>query len=203
VLVDLKLTDFIESVAAKTPTPGGGAVAAAACALGSALGVMAARFSAGPESLAAAGSLEEMKVAFVPMVDQDAEAYDAVSTAFGLPKGTDEEKRRRKEAIQRALKDAAEVPLKVCLTAVRALELLVDLAPHCNKNLVSDLASGAIMLSAGLESASHNVRINASMLVDKEVAARLTAEDARLTARGAELRKQVLKEAERLQKASK
>jgi len=202
-LVDMKLREFVEAVAAKTPTPGGGAVAAAACSMGAALGIMAARYSEGPEAQASAGALEDLKVALVPLVDQDAEAYDAVSTAFGLPKGTDEEKKRRKAAVQTALKDAAEVPLQTMMTAVRALEAVASLAPHGNRNLASDLASGAIMLTAGLECASHNVLINAAMIVDKEVAERLTAEDERLRVRAQELRKSVLKDVERLQKADK
>ncbi|MBI2931030.1 MAG: cyclodeaminase/cyclohydrolase family protein [Planctomycetes bacterium] len=199
----MKLSDFIEAVAAKTPTPGGGAVAAAACALGAALGTMAARFSAGPEAQHAAGVLEELKSTLVPLVDQDAQAYNLVSAAYGLPKGNDDEKKRRKEAIQNALKEAAEVPLKVMMISQRALEALVEFAPHCNKNLISDLASGSLMLSAGVEGASHNVRINASGLVDKTHRERLETEDRRLFARTFELRARVLGEVETLRQSDK
>jgi len=203
VLVDMRLCDFIEAVAAKTPTPGGGAVAAAACALGSALGTMAARFSSGPEAVAAAGTLEELKAAFVPLVDQDAEAYNQVSAAFGLPKSNDDEKKRRKEAIQNALKEAAEVPLQVMMSALRALQALAEFAPRCNRNLVSDLASAALMLGAGMEGAAHNVRINAAMIDDKPMKERLESEDRRLSAGAGELRARTLADVEKLQKSGK
>jgi formiminotetrahydrofolate cyclodeaminase len=200
-LIDMKLSDFVEAVAAKTATPGGGAVAAAACSMGAALGIMVARYSNGPEAQKGAGELEELKAALLPLVDQDAEAFDHVSAAFGLPKASDEEKKRRKEAIQNALKEAAEVPLKVMMISVRALEALSAFASKGNKNLVSDLATGALMLETGMQGASHNVRVNAASLVDKAAKERLQAEDKRLLARAAELRQRILGEIEKLSKS--
>lgn len=202
-LVDMRLSDFIEAVAAKTPTPGGGAVAATASALGTALGIMAARFSTGPEPQKAAGELEELKAVLMPLIDQDAEAYDQVSAAYGLPKSTDEEKKRRKEAIQNALKEAAEVPLKVMGVSVRALEVLTEFASKCNRNLASDLASGALLLGTGVEGAAHNVRINAASILDKPVRERLEAEDRRLSARARETQQHVLREVEKLRAEKK
>ncbi len=197
-LIDMRIADFVEAVAAKTPTPGGGAVAALSASLGAALGIMAARYSQGPEPLKAAGELEELKAALLPMVDQDAEAYNLVSGAYGLPKGTEEEKKRRKEAIQIALRDAAEVPLKVMMTGVRALESLAHFASKCNKNLASDLASGTLLLATGIEGAAHNVRINAAGIADKAVKERLESEDKRLSARARDLSQHVLKDVEKL-----
>jgi formiminotetrahydrofolate cyclodeaminase len=203
VLIDMKVADFVEAVAAKTPTPGGGAVAALCASLGAALGIMAARYSTGGEPQKAAGELEEIKAALLPMVDQDAEAYNLVSGAYGLPKSNDDEKKRRKEAIQIALKDAAEVPLKVMMTAVRALEALASYSLKCNKNLASDLASGALLLSTGIEGAAHNVRINAVNIADKVIKERLESEERRLSSRAKDLSQQVLRDVEKLRAEKK
>lgn len=197
-LVETKLCDFVEAVAAKRPTPGGGSVAAVSCSLGAALGIMVARFSTGPEAQEAAGRLEELKAQFLPLVDKDAEAYDMVSSAFGLPKSTDEEKGRRKGVIQNALREAAQVPLKVMMLSVRTFEVLVEFASKSNRNLLSDLAGAAFMTWAGMETAARNVRINVAGLTDKAVREPLDQEDKRLSARGAELRQQLMKEIDRL-----
>lgn len=192
-LIDLKLADFLEAVAAKTPTPGGGSVAATVGSLGAALGVMVARYS---EAAEAEGALDEVKNAFLPLVDQDAEAYGQVNSARMLPKGTEEEKKRRKEVLQNALAEAAEAPLKGMALAVRGLRALADLAPRCNRHLASDLAGAAYGLEAALAGCGENVLVNAAALLDPERRARLQEERARLLGEGAALKERILKEVE-------
>ena len=97
-LAQTRLSDFVEAVAPKTPTPGGGSVAAAVGAMGAALGVMSARFSGAPES---EQSLDAVKNQFLPLIDNDAEAYGQVNSAMALPKDSDDTKRRRKAALLR------------------------------------------------------------------------------------------------------
>ncbi len=190
-----RISDFVEAVAAKTPTPGGGSVSAAVGALGAALGVMAARFSDAGE---AERALDQVKNAFLPLIDQDAEAYGQVNSAMALPKGSDEEKKRRKEALQNALSEAADVPLKGMALAVRGLGALADLAPRCNRHLVSDLAGAVRFLEAALAGCGENVRVNAAGLADKGRREGLEKEHARLVAGGADLRERALGEAEKL-----
>ena len=191
-LRDMKLTDFIESVAAKTSTPGGGSVAAAASAMGTALGIMAARFSEGPKAQEIASALEELKGKILPFIDRDAEAYSQVSQAYGLPKKTDEEKARRKEAIQIALKEAADVPLEGMRLALQGLRALPALFEVVNKNLASDFAGAVLLLEAGLIGCGLNVRINASLMADKERRSRLEKEAGQLEKEGADLRSRLL-----------
>jgi formiminotetrahydrofolate cyclodeaminase len=192
-LIEQKLADFLEAVAAKTPTPGGGSVAATVGGLGAALGVMVARYS---EAAEAEGALDEVKNAFLPLVDQDAEAYGQVNSARRLPKGTEEEKKRRNEVLQNALAEAAEAPLKGMALAVRGLQALADLAPQCNRHLASDLAGAAYCLEAALAGCGENVRVNAAALLDPERRARLQEERARLLGNGAALKERILKEVE-------
>ncbi len=174
---EMRLADFLEKVAAKTPTPGGGSVSAVVGALGAALGVMASRYSDAGE---AEHALDALKAEFLPLADQDAEAYGQVNKALALPKGTDEDKKRRKEALQIALAEAADVPLKGMGMAIRGLEVLAELAPRCNKNLTSDLSGAARFLATALAGCAENVAVNARALADKVRRGGLEREQARL-----------------------
>jgi formiminotetrahydrofolate cyclodeaminase len=189
-LVDTRFNDLVEAVAAKTPTPGGGSVSAAVGALGVALGIMTARYS---DAADVEAGLEQLKAEFLKLVDADAEAYGQVNSAMSLPKATDEEKARRKAAVQNALSDAAEVPLKGMELAARALGALAELGPRCNKHLVSDLAGAVHFLEAALAGCGENVRINAASIHDAVRRERLEKEHARLVAEGQSLRGRALK----------
>ena len=190
---DDKIKDFLEAVAAKRPTPGGGSVSAIVGALGAALGVMTARYSEDADS---EGALDVLKNDFAALSDADAEAYGLVTSAMSLPKDSEETKRRRKTALQAAFADAAEVPLKGMGLAAKGLEVLAALAGRCNKHLVSDLASACGFLWAALEGCAENVRVNAASLHDADKRLRLESERARLLASGAERRNGILKAVE-------
>lgn len=192
---EMKLSDFLEKIAAKTPTPGGGSVSAAVGAMGSALGVMTARYS---ESTEPEQALDELKKEFLTLVDADAEAYGQVNSAMALPKDSDDTKRRRKEALQIALGEASEVPLKGMLLSIRGLKALAVLAPICNKHLTSDLSAAATFLESALTGCGENVRVNAVSLTDKVRRGRLEKERARLLDEARELREQIRKGVEQL-----
>jgi formiminotetrahydrofolate cyclodeaminase len=194
-LAQTKLADFAEAVAAKTPTPGGGSVSAAVAALGAALGIMTSRYSDSPDTERA---LDPVKNEFLGLVDQDADAYGQVSSAMALPKGSDEDKKRRREALQNALSEAADVPLKGMMLGVRALDALRGLAPRCNKHLISDLASAVYFLDAAVLGCGENVRINAVSITDKPRRERLEKDRSRLLAEAADHRGAILREVEKL-----
>jgi formiminotetrahydrofolate cyclodeaminase len=193
-LIDSKLADFTEAVAAKTPTPGGGSVSAAVGALGAALGIMTARFS---DAADIETGLEGVKDEFLKLVDADAEAYGQVGFAMSLPKSTEEEKSRRKAAVQNALTEAAEVPLKGMVLASRGLSVLAELGDRCNKHLASDLAGAVYFLEAALTGCGENVKVNAASIHDQARRERLEKEHARLTAESQELRVRILKSVRR------
>lgn len=192
---DSRIADFLEAVAAKTPTPGGGSVSALVGALGAALGVMTARFS---ESTEAERALDALKKELLALADADAEAYGMVNTAMSLPKDSDETKRRRKEALQNALGEASEVPLRGMTLCVKGLEALAKLAPACNRHLTSDLAGAAGFLAAAVAGCAENVRINAASLKDREKGDRLEKDRLRLLADVESLRGRIAREVEKL-----
>ncbi|HZE99627.1 MAG TPA: cyclodeaminase/cyclohydrolase family protein [Planctomycetota bacterium] len=192
---EMELKDFLEKIAAKTPTPGGGSVSATVGALGAALGVMTARYS---DSTEPEGILDDIKNEFLVLVNADAEAYGQVNSAMSLPKDSDDTKRRRKEALQIALGEASEVPLKGMLLASRGLKALMDLTPNCNKHLTSDLSAASTFLESALTGCGENVRVNAAALTDKVRRGRLEKELARLLEEGKSFREEIRKGVELL-----
>ena len=181
-----RLADFCEQVAAKTPTPGGGSVSAAAAGMGASLGIMAARFSEGEKATEGATKLEGIKGQLIELIDADAEAYDLVLSARGLPKGTDEEKSRRSSAIQNAIMEAAEVPLKGMKISLDALEALKEMSAEVNKNLASDLGVSAYLLEAGMAGCEMNVQINAVWIKDRKQSGRLKRESSAISKKAAD-----------------
>jgi formiminotetrahydrofolate cyclodeaminase len=177
-LVDLSIAQFAQRLAERTATPGGGSVAAALAAHGAALAAMAFRFTSGEKYAAVEADmarrveeLDRLRARALELVDEDSRAYDAVSAAYKLPKGTDAEKSARGAAVQRALKSAVDIPYETMKTALAALALCAAGASDINRNLASDCATGALCLAAALESAWLNVRINAGSIQDAQFVA--------------------------------
>lgn len=176
--MDQSFGKFIESLAAKTPTPGGGACAAMAAAMGTALLLMVVRFSRGKkenaereEDLAEAETLlDDHLKRVLPMAERDCAAFDMVSSAYGLPKESEEQKAVRSKAIEEAMIGAMVVPEETMCMVRDAFDAVDRIVGCVNKNIVSDLGSGAELLRAGAESAYFNVRINAAFLKNQELA---------------------------------
>ena len=102
------------------------------------------------------------------LVDEDANAFNKVMDAFGLAKGSDEEKKARAAAIESATKYAAEIPLKVMETASKSYELLAEMAEKGNPNSISDVGVGICATRACIDGAALNVRINLGQLKDEK-----------------------------------
>ncbi len=171
--------DFLAAVAADSPAPGGGSVAALAGALGGALIAMVARLTLGRERYvaydaemrAALPQAEALRQTLTGLMDADAAAYSAVTAAYKLPRETDAQRVERTAAIQAALRIATDVPLAVAAACVDVLELAVQLAAHGNRSAASDAAVAALMAYAGLQAAVRNVRSNVGSLRDESFVA--------------------------------
>lgn len=167
-LLDLTTGELLDRLASPDPTPGGGSAAALSGAVAAALVAMVASMAKSRTGAvhererldAALGWAREAGERLRALVDEDAEAYDAVVAAYRLPKGTDDEKAARKAAIGTALARATDVPLhsaEACLVVLKAAQ---EAAAHGNPNAVSDARTGGAMAYAGLTGAAENVRIN-------------------------------------------
>jgi methenyltetrahydrofolate cyclohydrolase len=173
--VDEPLCRFLDALSNTEPTPGGGTAAAIAGAMGVSLLMMVAglpRSRAGTHEERAAlsearASLASVRDRFTHLADADTEAFNQVMAAYRLPKGTDEEKSSRKEAIQRALKSATTAPLDTLQVAADAMRLARVVAQHGNRSAVSDVGVGIALVDAAAKGAAANVQINLEGLQDE------------------------------------
>jgi glutamate formiminotransferase/formiminotetrahydrofolate cyclodeaminase len=181
-LLKMNLREFCNETLSDSPAPGGGSVAALMGALGASLGGMVANLSAGKrgwdEKLQFfsdwAVKAQKLKDELLFLVDEDTNAFNKVMDAFGLPKGSDDEKKARATAIESATKYAAEIPLKVMQTASKSYELLAEMAEKGNPASVSDVGVGALSTRACIEGAALNVRINLGQLKDEKIKSELS-----------------------------
>jgi formiminotetrahydrofolate cyclodeaminase len=180
-LTDRGVREFLEAVAAPTPTPGGGSVAALCGALSAALSRMVAGLAAGKQGYEDAQEdlralqmrARDLQNRLLALVERDAAAYDGVVAAMKRPKGTDAEKAARVLAMQEAYVKASEVPLETMEACLEALELALLAAQKGNRSAVTDAGAAALLAEAGLRAASLNVRINLTALKDGATRARI------------------------------
>ncbi len=179
--VSESLEEFLERVAASTPTPGGGTVSAICGAMSAALSRMVANLAVGKQGYEAAQSDlvsieskgKDLQRRFLDLAERDAKAYDAVVAAMRLPKGTDAERAARKDAMQAAYKRATEVPMMTIRAALDGLELARLAAEKGNRNAITDAGVAALTAEAGIRAASLNVRINLTALRDNALRSRI------------------------------
>ena len=170
---DETIDGFVEKLAARTPAPAGGAVAALHAAQAAALIVMVARYSTGPKYAAAAETIERvlgeadvLRTECTDLIAADAVAFGSVAAAYALPKQTAEHKAERSAAIAEALVTAAEPPAAVIAAAARLLDLAEALLPFGNRTVLSDLAAAAEAIRAAAGTSRINVEANLAGITD-------------------------------------
>ena len=187
-LTEKAFTELLDTLAAATPTPGGGSASALAASVGLALlemvSAMTRTRTGNDESRRALdqvqASIAHLRDRAVSLVDDDAAAYDAVVTAYRLPKTSEADRAARSVAVQSALRGAAEVPLEVMRVCQAALAAGVEVARHGNPSAASDVGVAVELLMAALRGARLNVAVNLSALDDPGLVSGVQDEIARL-----------------------
>ena len=183
-LVDMTCTGFAEETASESPAPGGGSISAYMGALAAALGTMVANLSshkAGWDdrweyfSNWADNGMAVMNE-LLYLVDEDTAAFNKIMDVFGMPKGTEEEKAARAEAMEVATLYATQVPLRTMKAAYKAFDVVRAMAEEGNPNSVSDAGVGALAARSAVMGACLNVKINAAGLKDRAMAEALVKE---------------------------
>jgi len=199
-LVRMTLKAFASETASESPAPGGGSISAYMGALGAALGTMVANLSAHKrgwddrwkEFSDWAEKGQAIMNELVSLVDEDTAAFDKIMAAFGLPKGTEEEKQARADAIEEATLYASQVPLRTMKASFRVFEVARAMATEGNPNSVSDAGVGALAARSAVLGACLNVKINAVGLVDKVKAAELISEAEEIAAKAVKEETEIL-----------
>ena len=175
---DISIQVFLDELASKASTPGGGSAAAIIGVMGAALISMVANFTVGKKGYedvdAEAQDIlkksEELRNQLTDMIKADVDVFNRVMSAYRLPKETDEEKAARSEEIQAALKEATDVPLACAKAAAEVIKLSQPSAEKGNKNVISDAGVAVLAGQAALRSAALNVYINIGGIKDKDFA---------------------------------
>jgi formiminotetrahydrofolate cyclodeaminase len=135
---------FLDEVAARTPAPGGGAVAAMAAASAAALVSMAARFSTAPDT---ATTGDELRARLVQLAADDAAAYSEVLATTGA-------------ARRAAMQHATEVPREIASVARAVAALAHQLVADGNPRLLGDARVAELLAEAAAQAAGVLVDIN-------------------------------------------
>ncbi|CAG5127911.1 unnamed protein product [Candidula unifasciata] len=183
-LASMDVKDFILTVGSRSPSPGGGSVAALAASLGAALGSMVGFLTYGnrkfadldPKMRKLIPPLYKGMKDLIPFIDADAAAFSEFMLAMKLPKSTVEERKQREEAMKQGMLTAVQVPMCVAQIANELWLHLKELAQVGNLNCKSDLQTGARILETGVWGAYYNVMTNLEQIADAEFTTKVKAD---------------------------
>ena len=180
-LKEMSVAEMAAMTASKSPAPGGGSIAAMTGAFGAALSAMVANLTIGKkayedvreEMQSLIETAEEIRLELLDAIQKDSESFNDFIAALGMPKETDEEKAARTAAMQRSLKEAAEIPFQTAVTAARVMPLAEKVVQKGNAKAVTDGLVSAMMARTAVRSALVNVRINLESINDTEYVAQM------------------------------
>lgn len=181
--VEQNMQNFLDTLSSDAPVPGGGGASAYVAAMGMCLGSMVANLTSGKKKYAEyqdeideiLGKADGLTKELVACMDKDAEAFEPLSKAYGLPRSTPEEIAERTAIMEKALVVASEAPLHLMGVIMDSMELLDRLAVIGSRIAISDVGVGIQMAKAALNGASLNVFINTKLMKDRAVAEDMNA----------------------------
>jgi glutamate formiminotransferase / formiminotetrahydrofolate cyclodeaminase len=199
-LVSMTVEGFADETASESPAPGGGSVSALVGALGVSLGTMVANLSSHKagwderwdEFSIWAEKGQQFKEELLFLVDEDTRAFNRIMDAFGLPKGTDEEKKARKAVIEEASKYAIKIPFRVMEKSLESMQVMKAMAETGMAASASDVGVGALCALTAVMGADLNVKINAAGLEDKVFAEEMTRKGQAILEQAQKLEEEIL-----------
>jgi len=199
-MAEMRIDDFLGELSSSAAVPGGGGASALVGALGMALGSMVGNLTTGKKKYAE--YQEEIEQAIVTstkitkelaeFMDKDAEAFEPLSKAYGLPKNTPKEIEKRNEIMEKALLEASLAPLHLMEKIMEAMKVLERLSVIGSQLAISDVGVGISLCDAALNGASFNVYINTNLMKNREVAQDLNQQADDLIKEGKEISEKTL-----------
>lgn len=193
-MLDKSCKEFIDVLSSAAPVPGGGGASAFVGTIGMALGSMVGSLTLGKKKYA--DVQEDIKVLLeksdaiqkelIALVDKDAEVFEPLSKAYGLPKETDEQKAHKDKVMEEALDLACSVPMKIMEKALEAIKLHEEYAAKGTAIAISDVGVGVLFCKSALLGASLNVFINTKLMKDRNNAEVLNSRAERMIDEGTE-----------------
>ena len=183
-ITDKTCNEFVEVLATNAPVPGGGGASALVGGIGTALGNMVGSLTVGKKKYADVEDdikalmkkADKLQKELLACVEKDAEVFEPLAKAYGMPKDTEEEKAAKAEVMAKVLKDACAVPLEIMHKCCDAIDICEEFAEKGSRLAISDAGVGVIFCKSALQGASLNVFINTKAMADKEYAAKINDE---------------------------
>lgn len=175
--------EYIELLSSSDPVPGGGGASAVVGAMGVALGNMVGSLTVGKKKYADVEdevielkkSADKLQNELIELAEKDATGFIPLSQAYGLPSGTDEEKKHKQKVMEEALRVACEAPLAMMEKCCEGILLHERMGAIGTAIAISDIGVGVLFCKAALKGASLNVRINTKSMKDREYAEELNS----------------------------
>ena len=175
--------EFVTVLASKAPVPGGGGASALVGAVGTALGNMVGSLTVGKKKYADVeaemwelkGKCDKLQAELLRLIERDAEVFEPLSKAYGMPRETEEEKAEKARVMEIVLKEACSVPREIMEKCCEAIDVIVEFAAKGSALAISDAGVGVIFCKAALQGASLNVFINTKSMKNREYAEELNA----------------------------
>lgn len=205
-LIDMTVSEFIDEIDSNSPAPGGGSVSALASSIGIALTRMMAHLSFGKDAyenldenirrefIDKFNKLGDLRQEINEMIDRDTESFKEFMKAIKMPKETEEQIKERKLDIEDAKLFSIDVPLKTAKLSLEALESIDYIVTYGNKNAITDIAVGILMIHSGLEGAILNVKVNLKGLNNEELKSIYTKEVKKILIEAEEIKNKIIKE---------
>ena len=191
----LSCEDFVAVLATKAPVPGGGGAAALVGSIGMALGNMVGSLTVGKKKyadveadiIALNEKADVLEKRLLELVAKDAEVFEPLSKADGLPKDTPEQQAHKAEVMAVCLEQCCAVPMGIMEACCEAIDLCEEYAAKGSALAISDAGCGVICLKAALRSAWLNVMINLKSIRDEAFVAEIENELKPILKKGEEL----------------
>ncbi len=201
-MAEQNMQEFIKVLSSKAAVPGGGGACAYVAAAGMALGAMVANLTTGKKKYAQyqeeieelLSKAEQLSKELMTYMDKDAESFEPLSKAYGLPKDTKEQQEYKEAVMEKALKEASLTPVALMEKILEALKILERLSVVGSRLAISDVGAGVQLCKAALNGASLNVFINTKLMKDTETAEELNTRTDALLIEGNELADRIYEE---------
>jgi formiminotetrahydrofolate cyclodeaminase len=181
---EISCAEFVSVLGSKAPVPGGGGASALVGAVGTALGNMVGALTVGKKKYADVEAdmirlretAEKLQGELLALIQRDAEVFEPLAKAYGMPKETEAEQAEKDRVMEAALKDACTIPLEIMRKCAQAIRLHEEFAAKGSRLALSDAGVGVIFCKAAMAGASLNVYINTAAMKDKSTAAEFNRE---------------------------
>lgn len=199
-MMDKNCKEFVEALASKAPVPGGGGAAAYGGAVGMALSTMVGNYTVGKKKYAEVEDEvkelmeqgEKIQSELLALVEKDAEVFEPLSKAYGLPTETEEQKKIKAETLEKESINACSVPMEIMRKAYEGIKVHKRMGEIGSMLVISDVGCGVVFLKSALIAGKLNVVINLKTIKNEEFVSKAREEMDRLVAEGCKMADETL-----------